>query len=133
MSALSELGGNVKTSFARDIDAARKQQRTHMQAGEAPDAQGMGAESAQYATPAIDPQWMSAWKMFVDRDGNEYGVPVRVPLGQYFGQSPSHLQNLQRPDGGYWFQIEQPARVQPEPKFECFVGDCAKRLHQRIQ
>ncbi len=104
-----------------------------MQAGERPDAQGMGAETADYIEPDIDPQWMAAWKMFIDRDGKEYGVPVRVPVGQYFGQSPSHLQNLRRPDGGYWFQIEQPKRLQPEPKFECFVGDCTKRLHKRIQ
>ena len=123
----------MRPSFAREMDAARRQQRDHMQAGEPPDAGAMGAETAEYAEPGIDPQWMSAWKMFVDRDGNEYGVPVRVPIGQYFGNTPNHLQNLRRPDGGFWFQIEQPKRMQPEPQFECFVGDCRKRLHKRIQ
>ena len=39
----------------------------------------MGAESAEYTKPMIDPQWIDAWKMFVDRDGNEYGVPVKLP------------------------------------------------------
>lgn len=121
------------TRNARDMDAARRQVPTFMQAGEAPDAAGMGAESAEYAESSIDPQWMAAFKMFVDRDGNEYGVPVRVPIGQYFGRSPNHLQNLRRPDGGFWFQVEPPERLQPEPQFECFVGDCTKRLHKRIQ
>lgn len=123
----------VDTRTAKNWEAARKQQFTHMVAGEKPDAHAMGAESAEYMEPTIDPQWMDAWKMFVDRDGNEYGVPVRVPRGQFFGNSPNHLQNVRRPDGGFWFQIAQPDRVQPEPQFECFVGDCTKRLHKRIQ
>ena len=123
----------TQTRFARDVDAARRQTLTHMNAGEEPDAQGMGAEEATYAEPGIDPQWMWAWKMFVDRDGNEYGVPARVPIGQYFGRGPNHLQNLRRPDGGFWFQVDTPTRMQPEPQFECFVGDCTKRLHKRIQ
>ena len=123
----------VDTRRAQNMDAARKQVPKYMKAGEQPDANAMGAESAEYVAPSIDPQWMDAWKMFVDRDGNEYGVPVRVPIGQYFGRSPNHLENVRRPDGGYWFQVATPDRVQPEPKFECFVGDCTKKIHKRIQ
>jgi hypothetical protein len=120
------------TRKAIEADAARKQTFSYMEAGESPDVKGMGAETAEYVHE-LDPQWMTAWKMFLDRDGNEYGVPVRVPIGQYFGRTPNHLENLRRPDGGHWFQVSTPERVQPEGKFECFVGDCTKKLDKRIK
>lgn len=119
--------------IAREREAMRRQQGSHMQPGQEPDARGMGAETAEYTEPTIDPQWMDAWKMFLDRDGNEYGVPVKVPRGQYFVGGPNALENLRRPDGGHWFTLVEPERLMPEPKFECFVGECTKKLHRRIQ
>ena len=111
-------------------DLVREQSLTHMEAGEPPSASAMGAETAEYTKPLIDPQWLEAWKMFVDSEG-EYGVLVRVPRGQWSGV-PDALEHMRRPDGGHWFQLSTPERVL-KGEYACFVGDCKKMLHRRIQ
>jgi hypothetical protein len=122
----------VDTREAQQQEALRRQQGSHMSVEVQPDARGMGAESAQYTEPTIDPQWIDAWKMFLDGEGQEYGVPVKLPKRQWDAGGPNALKNLRRPDGGFWFQLTTPERVMAEPKYECFVGDCRKKLHRRI-
>ncbi len=114
-----------------ELEALRDRPASHMTPDGQPDARGMGAESAEYITPMIDPQWIDAWKMFLDRDGTEYGVPVRLPRGQWAAGGPNALMNLRRPDGGFWFTAKKPVRTMAEPKYECFVGECTKKLHTR--
>lgn len=116
----------------RQRELLRHEQGSHMAVETAPDAHGMGAESAEYIRPTIDPQWIPAWKMFVDDEG-EYGVPVKLPRGQWSVGGPNALENLRRPDGGFWFRLATPERVQPDAQYECFVGSCTKKLHRRIQ
>ena len=111
-------------------DLMREQPLTHMEAEGQPSAAAMGAESAEYTKPLIDPQWTAAWKMFVDSEG-EYGVLVHVPRGQWSGV-PDALNTVRRPDGGHWFQLSTPPRVK-KGVYACFVGDCTKMLHRRIQ
>lgn len=120
------------TREAREREAMRRQEGSRMEPGQQPDAHAMGAESAEYMDPTLDPQWIDAWKMFVDRDG-EYGVPARLPRGQYFNGGTNALENLRRPDGGHWFTLIQPERLAPKPQYECFVGDCRRKLHERIK
>ncbi len=115
----------------RQRETLRHQGGSHMAVETPPDAQAMGAESAEYTKPTIDPQWIDAWKMFPDGDG-EYGVPVKLPRGQWAVGGPNALENLRRPDGAFWFRLSTPERVQADPQFECFVGDCRKKLHRRI-
>lgn len=117
---------------AKEADAERSQQATHMQPGSEPDAQAMGAETAQYTKPMIDPQWLDAWKMHVDQDG-EYGIPHKVPRGGWDQGGVNALKNLRRPDGGFAWQLSTPERTQADAQFECFIGTCKKRLHRRIQ
>lgn len=120
----------------RQAQALRQQTRTHMEPGQAPDARGMGAEDARYLEPELEPQWMDAWKMFIDpRDGSEYGVPVKLPAGQWLAGGPNALSALRRPDGGHWFTIEEPPIVKDPANapYQCFVGECQKRLDERIK
>lgn len=121
----------MDTRTAREREAMRRQTATHLEPEQEPDARGMGAESAEYTKPTIDPQWISAWKMFVDDDGNEYGVPVKIPRNQWDQGGPNALMNLRRPDGGYWFTLVEPERKMADPQYECFVRGCKKRLHER--
>ena len=125
------------TQVARDFEALRRQEGTRQVGdGQQPDAQAMGAETAEYTAPTLDPQWLDAYKMFIDRDGNEYGVPCKLPRGQWAVGGPNALMNQRRPDGGYWFRLADPDAaappVRPVPQFECFVGECTKRVHRRI-
>ena len=119
--------------IARGREAMRHQAASHTVVETPPDARSMGAESAEYTAPMIDPQWINAWKMFVDRDGNEYGVPVKLPKGQWSVGGPNALENQRRPDGGYWFTLVEPERKEAEKKHECFVGDCTKRASTLIK
>lgn len=121
----------VDTRVAREREAMRRQEGTHLQVDAQPDARAMGAESAEYTEPTIDPQWIDAWKMFVDRDGNEYGIPVKLPRGQWSAGGPNALENQRRPDGGYWFTLVEPERKATPPQYECFVGECTKMLDTR--
>lgn len=117
--------------WARESDALREQEGSHMQP-EAPDAASMGAETAAYTEPSIDPQWMDAWKMFVDEKG-EYGVPCKLPRGQWDVGGPNALNRQRRADGGLWFRIAAPERTQRDAQYKCFVGMCKKALHYRRQ
>ena len=119
--------------LARGREAIRRQVGSHTAVETPPDVRGMGAETAEYTKPMIDPQWIDAWKMFVDRDGNEYGVPVRLPKGQWSNGGPNALEQQRRPDGGFWFTTLEPERKAPEKKHECFVGECTKRAETLIK
>ena len=116
----------------RQRELLRRSEGSHTAVEEQPDARAMGAESAEYTKPTIDPQWMNAWKMFPDAEG-EYGVPVKLPRGQWQVGGPNALENMRRPDGGFWFRLSTPERTQADPQFECFVGECKKKMHKRIQ
>lgn len=100
-----------------------------------PDARALGAEEASYTDPEVEPQWIDAWKMFMRRDGTEFGVPVKLPAGQWNVGGPNALARQRRPDGGFWFSLEEPQVVKNPDlyPFECFVGECAKRLDERIK
>ena len=117
---------DTATRTAREREAMRRQPLTHMAADAPPDARGMGAESAVYTEPTIDPQWMDAWKMFLDREGNEYGVPVKLPRLQWENGGANALSLQKRPDGGFWFTTIEPERTKTPGRHVCFVGDCKK-------
>lgn len=112
--------------IGREREAMRRQTGSHSAVAEKPDATAMGAESAEYIAPTIDPQWIDAWKMFVDEEG-EYGVPVRLPRGQWAVGGPNALENQRRPDGGFWFTQIEPKRKAAVAKHECFVGNCTRK------
>ena len=119
---------------AREREAMRNQVPTHMEVGEEPDAGSMGAQSAEYTEPSIDPQWMDAWKLFIDpRDDTQFGVPVRLPRGQWDRGGPNALMNQRHPDGRFWFTLIEPERKQPPGLYPCFVGECRKLLSTRIK
>lgn len=122
----------VMETQARESDALREQEGSHMQPAGKPDAESMGAQSAEYTEPSIDPQWMDAWKMFVDEKG-EYGVACKLPRGQWEVGGPNALNRQRRPDGGLWFRVATPERTQRDPQYKCFVGMCKRRLHYRRQ
>ncbi len=111
--------------IGKEREAMRRQVGSHSAVTEQPDAKAMGAEAAGYTEPTIDPQWVDAWKMFVDEEG-EYGVPVRLPKGQWSVGGPNALENQRRPDGGFWFTMVEPERKAPAGKHECFVGNCRR-------
>lgn len=117
---------------ARESDALREQEGSHMQPSGEPDATSMGAETAAYTEPSIDPQWMDAWKMFMDEKG-EYGVACKLPRGQWDVGGPNALNRQRRPDGGLWFRAATPERTQRDAQYPCFVGLCKKKLHYRRQ
>lgn len=125
------------TRLALEEEALRRQEGSHMLPQQGIETGGTGTESITYAPATIDPQWLDAYKMFVDRDGQEYGVRVRLPRGQWDAGGANALKNLRRPDGGFWFTLVKPARVWGEgelaAKYECFVGECRKPLFKRSQ
>ncbi len=118
------------TRTAIEMEGLRRQESVRLEPEQPPDAKGMGAEGAEYTEPTLDPQWINAWKMFPDGQGGEYGVPVRLPRGQWDKGGPNALMNLRRPDGGFWFTTLRPERLQALPQFVCFVGACKKPLHR---
>lgn len=86
-----------------------------------------GVQSARYVLlPQDKASWVPAWQLNVDRSGVEYGIPTRLPRGQL-----DHYRAKRRPDGGRRFTLTQPENVLAEPKFECFIGDCRKRVRER--
>lgn len=88
-----------------------------------------GIQSARYVlTDADKNAWKAAWELKVDRFGVEYGVPMRLPVGQL-----GYFQAKRRADGGRRFTLAQPANVLADPKHECFVGDCRKKVRERHQ
>ena len=118
----------------RELDALAEKPVSRMQEPPAPDlsSAGPGVQSAEYTKPQLDPQWMDAWKMFVDDEG-EYGIPCKLPRGQWDQGGANSLMYRRRPDGGRWFRLSTPERTQSEAQFGCFVGACRKRAHTPLK
>lgn len=82
-----------------------------------------------YVIPDSDKaSWVMGWELKADRDGNEYGIPRRMPRQQL----GLWLQKKREKDGGRRFTIDQPERIAAEPQFECFIGECSKRVYERV-
>lgn len=82
-----------------------------------------------YVIPESDQaSWVMGWELKTDRDGNEYGIPRRMPRQQL----GLWLQKKREKDGGRRFTIDQPVRIAAEPQFECFIGECSKRVYERV-
>jgi hypothetical protein len=120
------------TRTAQELEALREQPGSRMMPEQPPDARTMGAQSASYTEPTIDPQWIDAWKMFPEPDGFKYGVPVKLPRNQWAVGGPNALMNLRHPDGDFWFTTLQPKRLMPVGTYPCFVGACQKKARTRI-
>ena len=110
------------TRLAREREGMARAARGHLEAAEGIDAAHMGAEEAVYTEPVIDPQWMIAYKLFTDDQG-EYGIPYPVPIGQ-FTQGANALVNMRRRDGGFAWTAVKPERVAPPGELECPVETC---------
>lgn len=88
-----------------------------------------GVQHSHYLIrPEDESSWFPAWELRVDRFGTEYGVPKRLPKGQ----AEYYLAKRRPADGGKRFTAFPPANILPEPPFECFVGDCRKRVRERV-
>lgn len=86
-----------------------------------------GVQSARYVLqPQDKASWAPAWQLNKDRFGTEYGIPTRLPKGQL-----DYYLLKKRPDGGRRFTLNEPDNVLAEPRFECFIGDCRKRVRER--
>lgn len=123
-----------ETALSQEREAILTAERMHLEAAEGVDAAAMGAEEAHYMPPQIEPQWMIAYKLNVDDEG-EYGIPHPVPIGEL--TNGSRLLALRRIDGGRAWTTVRPARVAPEGTIECIAERCGdahiggkrKRLH----
>jgi hypothetical protein len=86
-----------------------------------------GVQHSHYLVRKEDEgSWTPAWELKVDRFGTEYGVPKRLPKGQI-----DHYLEKRRQDGGKRFTLHEPPNLLPPPRFECFIGDCRKRVQER--
>ena len=110
------------TRIAREREAMARAPRVHLEAAEGIDADHMGAEQAEYIPPQLDPQWMIAFKLFTDDEG-EYGIPYPVPIGQVT-QGANALVNMRRIDGGFAWTAVAPARLSPQGSIECVSERC---------
>lgn len=111
------------TSLVQEREAAASAPRLHMEADAALiDVAGMDAEAASYAEPGIEPQWMQAYKLFTDEQG-EYGIPYPVPVGQFF-EGANALVKLRRIDGGRAWTSTKPPRLAPQGTIECIADRC---------
>lgn len=71
--------------------------------------------------------WVMAWELRLDRDGHEYGTPVRLPRNAI----ANYLQK-RRDDGGKRFTVRTPARLAADPQYECFAHEsCRKKVNTR--
>lgn len=91
----------------------------------------IGHEGMTYKVPPEDQAaWVPGWELKVDRWGEEYGVPVRMPrmqLGLW-------LNKRREADGGRRFTVRPPAKLAALPQFECFANDnCHKRVDTRAK
>lgn len=107
---------------ARQRQAIARSPRQHMEPDRYLDTDAMGAEQAGYTQPTIDPQWVIAYKMFVDDQG-EYGIPYPVPIG-VLSQGSGALVLMRRLDGGYAWSAEKPERLAPAGSLECIEEHC---------
>ncbi len=114
---------STATDIALETEALARAEKLALEAGEKEIAlpQESGGE-AQFIPQSIDPQWMIAYKMFVDEEG-EYGIPYPVPIGQ-FTQGANALVNMRRIDGGRAWTAVKPKRVAPEGSIECISERC---------
>jgi hypothetical protein len=120
------------TSQISDIEAEAVElaeaEGEHMGMQEAPLTTGVPGMGMRFIEPQDRGAWVAGWQLKVDRFGNEYGVPCRIPRGQ-----GGLWLAKRRPDGGRRFTLREPANVQAVGPFECFIGDCRKRTHTRSQ
>ena len=107
---------------AREREAMARSPRLRLEAAEGIDAGAMGAEEAAYAEALLDPQWMIAYKMFTDAEG-EYGVAYPVPIRQ-FTDGANALVKMRRSDGGYAWTALPPERMAPKGTIECISEQC---------
>lgn len=109
---------------AREREAMARAPRQHLEPAEGIDAAsvGEGVEDARYMDPAVPAQWMVAYKLFLDEQG-EYGIALPVPVGQWTNGANA-LVNMKRRDGGYAWTAIRPARMQPLGTLECIEETC---------
>ena len=125
---------STQERMAREGEALRRAEAQTLLTIDDSDLYSDDVVESKVTETAIDPQWINGWKMYVDREGKEYGVPVPLPRGQWDVGGPNALMNQLRPDRkGYAFTLIQPERLAPEPRIECFVGICPKRVNTRIE
>ena len=108
--------------MAREREAMARAPRQHMEAAEGIDADAMGAETASYIEPSTGPQWMTAYKLFTDDQG-EYGIPYPVPINGWANGADA-LVKMRRIDGGYAWTAVQPERLAPKGTIECVTERC---------
>lgn len=114
-----------QTRVAREREAMARAPRQHMAPADPTvnlDGVGEGVEVARYTESAVPPQWLIAWKLFVD-EGGEYGIPYPVPQNQMFNGANA-LINMRRPDGGFAWTTVQPSRLQSKGTMECIEETC---------
>lgn len=113
------------TRLAEQMVATRDARAHHIAE---PDAPSFGAEfgdaESHYTEIAVDPQWITVWKMYINQDGHEYGVPVPVTRDLWDRNGKTSLVYAKREDGGYVFSAIEPERKAPEPPYECIVNEC---------
>jgi len=118
------------TSGVSDIEAEAMQiaeaEGEHMAVQEGPVATGLPGMGMRFIEPQDRGAWVPGWQLKVDRFGNEYGVPCRIPRGQ-----GGLWLAKKRSDGGRRFTLQEPANVRGTGPFECFIGDCRKRTYTR--
>ena len=87
-----------------------------------------GIRSSRYLLrPEDEKAWIACWQLKVDRWGEVYGLPHRLPKGQL----DHYMKKVRSEDGGPRFTLQEPPNVLSEPRFRCFVGDCQKRTRER--
>jgi hypothetical protein len=99
----------------------------HLDPGQ-PEMSGVPGMVMQYIPPQDRGAWIPAWELKKDRWGDEYGIPTKLPRGQ-----AGQLLTQRREDGGKRWTLHQPANVLGPGRFQCFIGDCRKRVRERAQ
>ena len=114
-----------QTRVAREREAMARAPRQHMEPEDRSvdvGSIGDGVEKAEFMESAIPPQWIIAWKLFLDDEG-EYGIPYPVPHGQMF-TGANALIKKRRADGGFCWTTVEPARLQSAGTMECIEETC---------
>ena len=124
-----EEGGSVLTREQEELLAAAELEAGHMEVEEPITYDGIPGIRSYYIQPHDKAAWLPAWELKVDRWGTVYGTPTRLPRGQL----EYYLMKKRPVDGGPRFTLKAPAKVLPEAQFQCFVGDCQKRVRERAQ
>lgn len=111
-----------------ELQAAAEAEGEHPPLDTRISTEGVAGLDAQYIAPSEEGAWIPGWRLFVNRWGEEFGVPIPIPRGQ-----AARMIQQKRPDGGKLFTVIKPAVVRGQGQFQCFIGDCQKRVHERIQ